>query len=189
MLSLTHPTIDLYLCLTHAQLSSRCVCVALFAPTDITFSEWADESCIIIIAVEERTCALPGIVFNSKPRLIFNPCIIVDGALQRSNVYVVDGVVRSLSIFRFRTTYTDTDLTHRRIHFTYNTYSSSVLMCVWADIDRPRCLHCRVLSHGFQPKTNTTKNGFALRGRVLSGCDKPQQIWCSRPFREYNSQK
>lgn len=102
MLSLTHPTIDLYLCLTHAQLSSRCVCVALFAPTDITFSEWADESCIIIIiAVEERTCALPGIVFNSKPRLIFNPCIIVDGALQRSNVYVVDGVVRSLSIFRF----------------------------------------------------------------------------------------
>lgn len=51
-------------------------------------------------------------------------------ALQRSSVYVVDGVVRSLSIFRFRTTYTDTDLTHRRIHFTYNTYSSPSL-CVY----------------------------------------------------------
>lgn len=166
MLSLTHPTNDLYLCLTHDR---RSTLRYFAAPTDITFSERADELCIIIIiiTVEERTCALPGIVFNSKPRLIFNPYTMI-----AASAAVMSFVVYSYYFFCWSawTTYTvywywfDSSYTtfHIEIHTHRRTY---VLYRGWHWSSWMFALPCFVARLPSQ-KLIQQKSFLLLRGRV-----------------------
>lgn len=201
MLSLTHPTTDRYLCRTHVYWSAASAeCVSHILHRLISFSVNELTSCVHYYhhrTVEERTCALPGIVFNSKPRLIFNPCTIRScSCSSSSNVYVssTTSLVRSLSIFLVLTTHT-LILIWLIVYISHalNTYPSALCPCLcvraygWHWSSSMFALPC------FVPRFSTEKliqqKTFLPHAVVCIGCDKPQQIWNSKPFHKYNSQK